>query len=105
MDDEDLRHSEMMGVLRTEDDIRARVFGYVRERFVCGGGFFRRGCRQSIVIYQRTIIIASAASNLSLRVKARTNKYKVDANVISKFLDCHTFLVSPILFIQKLEVV
>jgi hypothetical protein len=51
MDDEDLRHSEMMGVLRTEDDIRAGVVGYVHERFVCGGGCFRGDCRHGIVIW------------------------------------------------------
>jgi hypothetical protein len=45
MDDEDLRHSEIVGVVRTEDDIRAGVVGYVRERFICGGGCFRRDCR------------------------------------------------------------
>lgn len=50
MDDEDLRHSEMMGVLGMEDDIRAWVVGYVRERLVCDGGCFRMDCRHSIVI-------------------------------------------------------
>src|SRR6266852_9623498 len=50
MDDKDLRHSEMMGVLRTEDDIRAGVVENVRKRFVCGGGCFRRYCRHCTVM-------------------------------------------------------
>jgi len=50
MDDKDLRHSEMMGVLRTEDDIRAGVVEYVRKRFVYGGGdCFKRDCRHTVV--------------------------------------------------------
>ena len=49
MDDEDLRHSKMVGVPRTEDDIRAGVVRYVRKRFVCGGGCFRMECRHSMV--------------------------------------------------------
>jgi len=45
IDDKKLWHSEMIGVLGTNNDIRARVFEkYVRTGFVCGRGGFRKDC-------------------------------------------------------------
>lgn len=51
MDEKDLLYSEVIRVLRTDDDIRAGVVEEeVRKRFVCGGGYFRRDVRHIIVI-------------------------------------------------------